>query len=197
MACDHIQPSLFVKEGEKIEVVFLNEEEEPSWYKGVVTKVDHYGKDNHGEYVECDVDYEDGETVTDTRFYDCDFNDETSLDAWRFSSSLTRVIETLDDTKKEIEMLREGSDGSCDSEYDSDHDEPYARRPSSPVSQAVIGLSLMMMTGLIIKRLYMKYIDECNERAYQYSICDISDLFDTFQKSCFNVIDRLKNSSHS
>ena len=202
MACEYVQPNTFVKVGEKVEVVFLNSDDVPSWYKGIIVRVDHHGKDSHGNYVECDVDYEDGESVTDTRFYDCDFNDENSLDAWRFSNSLTQVIEALDDTRRDVEVLKENSrSGSCDEEdesdesglnYDTGSDERYIGISPSPISHLICTLGLMILTGFVVKNLYLKYVDKCHEMTSNYTVCDITHVIDTFHRSCFNIIDKLK-----
>jgi hypothetical protein len=153
MVYDNIQPSQFVM-GQPVEVVFL-EDDKPKWYKGLVQSVDHSGEDNNGTYVECKVEYEDGEVVDDARFYDCDFENDESLDSWRFASSLNDVLEALDEVKGDIEFLRKQSE----------------RRPPIPL---FVKLAFFIATGALMKAAYM-YCQEESERSCR--ICELTALF--------------------
>ena len=138
-----VNPSQFVQ-GQAIEVIFL-EDDKPRWYKGLVKGVDHYGEDNNGTYVECKVEYEDGEVVDDARFYDCDYDNDESLDSWRFSSSMNDVLESLNEIKNDIEELQNKT-----------------KRKNIPV---LVKLAFFIATGVLLKAAYWYIKDNCNRCA--------------------------------
>lgn len=138
----NIQPSTYIR-GQHVEAIFL-EDDKPKWYKGTVKSVDHYGEDNHGTYVECEVEYEDGEVLEDARFYDCDFENDESLDSWRYSSSLNDILETLDEVKGDIEEMQKRNE----------------KKSSFPY---ICRIAFIMATVALMKAVYL-YIQEDNER---------------------------------
>ena len=106
MIFSHTIPSSFVYKDEILEVRFLDAENHMNWYKGTVIHVDHYGYDEEGPYVECEIMYDDGEHAPDTRLYDKDFNDADNLNAWRFASNLSKLIESMENVHKELESVK-------------------------------------------------------------------------------------------
>ena len=137
-----VNPSQFVL-GQRVEAIFL-EEDKPKWYKGVVKSVGHFGEDNHGTYAECVVEYEDGEVIDDARFYDCDYENEESLDSWRYSSSLNEVLEALNDVKGDIEELQKRTE----------------KKSSFPY---ICRIAFIMATVALMKAIYL-YVQEEHER---------------------------------
>lgn len=93
-ACD------FVYEKERIEVLF-KEDEGCTWYFGVIKKIHYHGEDEYGAFVECDIDYDDGDEETETRLYDCDYNLDKP-DTWRFATNMDDTIIAIEETRKMI-----------------------------------------------------------------------------------------------
>lgn len=166
MACEYIQPSTFVCPGEKIEAIFLDNDQK-KWYKGTVVKVHKHREDKYGHFAECRIEYDDGEVVDDARFYDCDFNDSESSDAWRFSPTLTRVIEALDETKREIQDMKDESYTDDESDAPSVDNPnvvcPVARQSflSKIASAAVIAGIAFTIKGLV---------DTCYQQEVAYNL---------------------------
>ena len=180
MACEYIQPSTFVCPGEKIEAVFLDDDKK-KWYKGTVVKVNKYSEDKYGRYVECKVEYEDGEVVDDARFYDCDFNDSESSDAWRFTPTLTRVIEALDETKREIQDMKDETYTDDDSDDDASDDPP--RQTFCPVSRQSFVSKIASVAILASIAFTMKgLVETCyqNEIAHHFASRVCSSIFSPF-----------------
>lgn len=99
----NIQPVHFLKQGSVIEARFINDEDEPQWYRGVVQRVNHVGEN----LVDCVVLYEDGELVNNAVFHDDDFDNDESIDAWRFEGNMSLLIEFLTKNSEEIKGLKE------------------------------------------------------------------------------------------
>ena len=191
MVCDYVKPSGFVQKNETVEVMFM-ENDVPRWYKGVVTDVNHRGKDAYEHYVECAVQYDDGEFVPDARFYDCDFNNPESTDSWRFPTSLTGVLTILDKTQKDIlflkkkQDLQEEEDPDEDEEEEEDEeDEEEKKSPKRSSSRPYfIGMSLFIIAGLFVKRAYLSYVlMQCMN---QYT--SVEDAIATINTFCFQNI---------
>lgn len=105
----------FIKKGFTIESKFVNiDDDRMDWYKGVVTKVNKYGEDRFGCYVECNIQYDDGELVKNHRLYDTDYGDEV----WRFDTKYRELIEHLFDT---VNLFEETFDED-DIDYDGDEE---------------------------------------------------------------------------
>lgn len=202
MVCDYVKPSGFVQKNETVEVLFM-EEDAPKWYKGTVTDINHYGKDAFGYYVECAVLYDDGEFVADSRFYDCDFNNPESTDSWRFPSALTGVLTILDKTRQDIDLLKKKQKMSFEAISEEEDDEDYEDEeddeaeedqedeeeqpepsPKRPRSTFLIGLSILLITGLFMKRAYLNYVlVQCMN---QYS--SVQDAIAAINTLCFHNI---------
>jgi hypothetical protein len=159
MVYDNIKPSKFVV-GQSVDVVFL-EDDKSKWYKGLVKNVNHYGEDNNGTYVECKVEYEDGDIVDDARFYDCDFENDDSLDSWRFSSSLNDVLEALDEVKGDLEVLQ----NKC------------VRAAPVPF---IVKLAFFIAAAALINSAYIYSQDEC-ERCSR--ICELASSFQNVMRN--------------
>ncbi len=105
-----IKPSRFVKVGTEIEAMFFGEDGvTKEWYSGEVIKVHRLGVDKNGGYVVCHVEYDDGEIVEDSIFYDKDFelqeNTSTSEDLWRLKGTMTVLLRYFIMNTKYLEQL--------------------------------------------------------------------------------------------
>jgi hypothetical protein len=107
MSTVNIQPVKFIKAGTELEVRFLDEDDKLKWYKGVVQRVNHFGEDDYGSYVSCSVLYEDGEKVSDACFYNKDFDEDNSLDSWRFAGNISLLISFMIKNTGEIQSLKD------------------------------------------------------------------------------------------
>lgn len=107
MSTVNIQPVKFIKGGTELEVRFLDEDDKLKWYKGVVQTVNHFGEDDYGSYVSCSVLYEDGEKVPDACFYNKDFDEDNSLDSWRFAGNISLLISFMMKNTSEIQSLKD------------------------------------------------------------------------------------------
>lgn len=103
----NIQPIRFIKENTDIEVKFIGNNDKLKWFKGVVKTVSHFGIDELGEYIKCMVEYEDGELVKDSYFYNKDFENENSSDAWRLQGNISLLLRYIVKNEKDIESLRD------------------------------------------------------------------------------------------
>lgn len=103
----NIQPVKFIKQGSELEVRFIGEDDKLQWYRGIVQKVHRFGEDDVGAYVDCDVLYEDGEHVTHAVFYSKDFDEENTLDAWRFSGNISLLISFMIKNTAELQSLKD------------------------------------------------------------------------------------------
>lgn len=210
MTCEFISPSTFVREDERIEVFFLDGTS--GWYKGRVSSIGHYGKDKHGRYVECEVVYEDGDVIKDTRLYDDDFNTD-SPDAWRFSSSLNGVLEALDEARRDIATLKShpignkdddlssGYNSTCDGDNDNDSDSdgegcPYGAIKPVPLSATRVAYAagLLMVSYSLMKAVYMRYVTLRCEGDYRRCqvFTDFEVLCDVFNRACISIIERVR-----
>lgn len=86
-----VHPIKFIKPKTEIEAAFFYGDE-LQWFKGTVRKLNFYGHDEKGRFVNCWIDYNDGETVPDAFFYDCDFNLNIRGDAWRFTGTIALLM---------------------------------------------------------------------------------------------------------
>jgi hypothetical protein len=126
MAFKYISPSSYVKSGELIKAMFIDDDtfSNMKWYNGKVTRVHRRGRNDYGKYVECNIRYEDGEFAKKTRLYDRDFCSDASMDAWMFSSpAFTSLIKDLEANTKESKKLQDivdyykGRVGLSESDY--------------------------------------------------------------------------------
>lgn len=99
----NFKPVQFIKQGGVIEARFINDDDEPQWFKGVVQRINKVGE----TYIDCVVLYEDGELVDHAVFYNDDFDNNESLDAWRFEGTMSLLIEFLTRNSEEIQDLKE------------------------------------------------------------------------------------------
>lgn len=97
------KPVQFIKQGSVIEARFINDDDERQWFKGVVQRINKLGD----TYIDCVVLYEDGELVDRSVFYNDDFDNHESLDAWRFEGNMSLLIEFLTKNSEEIESLKD------------------------------------------------------------------------------------------
>lgn len=104
-------PTSFVSIGSKVKVRFIDGKE-VRWYEGEITDIHERASNaKHGTYVVCSILYEDGDFHTDTELYDRDFDDETSLDAWKFSADeWNHLVHTLQDQQEDIAYVQEEVD---------------------------------------------------------------------------------------
>lgn len=102
MAYQHISPSNFVDVGEKVHAVFVDGDV-AKWYEGEVKLVTTRSEDKDGKFVECDVLFNDGETL-ETVLHDADFCNKDSLDSWRFSWSTSRLIQEVEHIHSKTHM---------------------------------------------------------------------------------------------
>lgn len=100
-----IEPIYFLTPSTKVLVKFKNDDQY-EYFPGVVTKINHYGKDANGGYINCSIDYDDGETVSDSQLYNNDF-DENTEDSWKFDSNISYLIKYMVKSNAEITQLRE------------------------------------------------------------------------------------------
>jgi hypothetical protein len=98
----NFKPVQFIKQGSVIEARFINDDE-LQWFKGVVQRINKVG----ATYVDCVVLYEDGELVDNAVFYNDDFDNHESPDAWRFEGNMSLLIEFLTKNSEEIQCLKE------------------------------------------------------------------------------------------
>lgn len=167
MTCQNMKPSSFISIGENIEVLFMNKENQPVWYKGIIKDNIIYGYDKYGTYVDCDIQYEDGEFVYNARFYDCDFNNTDSLDTWKFSNIVTKLIESLDETKCETKReLNDIKNSLCDARtpYKTDNTNKTDKtrlnmNDQRSMSKILMYMSIFFMLGYLIKHFYSIYSD--------------------------------------
>jgi hypothetical protein len=102
-----ISPVTFVKPNVIIEAKFIDEDgDEYRWYTGKVTRVHKVVKSKFGNYVDCDIEYEDDEKVNHSILHDQDFEEEDSEDAWRFEEAWSKLVKLLVEKDDEIEHLR-------------------------------------------------------------------------------------------
>lgn len=103
----NFQPVRFIRPGTEVEARFIGENDRLEWYKGTVKRVNFFGDDNSGTFINCSVLYEDGELVEESVFYDKDFDQEDNLDSWRFDGTVTMLISYIRQHTSEIEELKE------------------------------------------------------------------------------------------
>lgn len=131
MTYTYISPSAYVKTGEYIKAIFLEEDDTMKWYNGRISRVHRRDKDQDGAFVECNILYDDGELTRKARLYDKDFAASKSMDAWRFASlSFTSLIQQLEEKCQEnnelhdiIESYENDDDDASYTEDDSEEDE--------------------------------------------------------------------------
>ena len=104
-----VEPIRFIKIGKELEVRFFGvDDDEYKWYKGVVSDIVSFGNDEHGGFIECDIDYEDGEKEKRTRLYNKDYNSESVqyVDTWRFVGTISLLITYLMKNTEEVKSLK-------------------------------------------------------------------------------------------
>lgn len=106
MANITIQPVKFIIKGTELEVRFIGEDDEFQWYKGIVQDINFYGEDDNGTFINCKILYEDGELIDETILYNINFNDDDSIDAWRFVGDISMLISYMINTVNELTKLK-------------------------------------------------------------------------------------------
>jgi hypothetical protein len=136
----HVYPTKFIKPKTELEVAFASSdrEDEIEWYKGTVKRLNFYGHDNKGRFVNCRIDYDDGETVPDAFFYDCDFNMKLKNDSWRFVGNIA-VLMSLVNGENESESSEEEAWDSSSSE-DSDESDDSEASETTVISKKKCGV---------------------------------------------------------
>lgn len=71
--------------------------DDDTWSKVFITRIHHFGKD----YVECDIEYENGSEVYGIRLYEDKFN-VNEYDGWRFDHKTNTTIVHLQSTPVEV-----------------------------------------------------------------------------------------------
>ncbi len=102
-----VQPIRFIKNGAELEIKFVDADNNDTlkWYKGVVSNVISFGNDDDGGFIECDIDYDDGEVEKLKRLYDKDFNNENP-DSWRIVGNITLLLSLLMKNSEELSDLK-------------------------------------------------------------------------------------------
>jgi hypothetical protein len=133
-----VQPSKYIRVGMPIRASFITGEYEDDtyeWYDGVVQKITKRGK----SYVDCNIQYDDGEVTKKQRFRDDCYSSDTKPreDVWKYGiSSVNMLVDELWNerykTKELVSLLRfqekkNDIKPSChaledEEEYDSDED---------------------------------------------------------------------------
>lgn len=109
--------------GQEIEAAFISDDPDYEWFQGIVKDVIKYGKDASGNYVECNVLFDDGEYVSNWRFYDDDYGDNLGEGAWRFVSPLSGLIHSLLDRVQELAEDDEDYEDTDEDDEGTDTDE--------------------------------------------------------------------------
>ena len=113
-----VHPIKFIKPKTEIEAAFIYDDK-LTWFKGTVRRLNFYGHDEKGRFVNCWIDYDDGESIQDAFFYDCDFNLNSQEDAWRFTGTIallmSLVIQNQEWYSESDASSDDGSESSCES----------------------------------------------------------------------------------
>lgn len=148
-----IQPTKFVRIGSIIDVRFVDGND-IRWYRGEVKEIHDItpSSNHHGNYVTCSVLYEDGDFHSDTELYDKDFENEDSLDAWRFAfQEWNELIQVLQDHEYIIH-----NNGQDDDSYTS-----YEVVETSPQpSRSIWRVAMMVMLTLWIASSHMPITEQ-------------------------------------
>jgi hypothetical protein len=167
-----VNPSTFIR-GQHVEAIFM-ENDKPKWYKGYVKNVNHFGEDNHGTYVQCEVEYEDGDVFEDVCFYDCDYENEESLDSWRYTTSLNDIIAALNEVKDDIHDLK---DDIHDLKDDIENLRSQKTKTSCSYSYSyVFRIAFIMATMTLMKTAYLYLKDD-------YERCRVIFAFETAMRN--------------
>lgn len=174
-----ICPTHFVVPGVCIKSRFVNEDtgEGYRYYNGNVNSINSYGRDVNGTYVSCNIEYEDGETVSDAYLYDKDFEKEDSEDCWYFESKDSMLIKWVNQISNDTKDLKQavaslqplpGSDFSSEeseesealesSEYSSVYDIPTKKHRNVilDISKVVLNIAT---SGFLLAYTYKLAID--------------------------------------
>lgn len=175
MSAVNIKPIKFIKKGVELEVRFIDNDDH-KWYKGVVQKINNFGIDDRGHYVNCVIVYDDGEIENEAIFYDVDF-DGDGLDSWKFVGNISillsfiikntleiqdlkdelryhddKIKSIIEDALYDMEMVNEtfNVDSEITTDYESDHsEESYVSNESQPIETPKSNL-WMFATGVYI-----------------------------------------------
>lgn len=156
-----------IKVGTDLQVRFIDSDDAIKWYTGKVTRVGDYDEDDDGEFVECEIAYEDGE-VGEEFLYECHFEDEDNLNAWRFKSDMSKLIKQVITNTRQLEEINEkldyiverldADDSDDDEDYtdELDDDDPPPKKKHH--QQTCVWYMLKMFTLLtVILAVYTKY----------------------------------------
>lgn len=90
-----VSPASYIRIGMPVKCAFISEDDdEYTWYDGVITKVCKRGS----TYADCNVQYDDGDVSKKQRFRNADYKSETtpSEDSWKFGiSSINMLVAEL------------------------------------------------------------------------------------------------------
>lgn len=102
-----VHPIRFIKNGTELEIQFIDADNYDTlkWYKGIVSNVVSFGNDENGSFIECDIEYDDGEIEKRSRLYDKEFNNE-GVDSWKFVGNITLLLSFLMQNNREISDLK-------------------------------------------------------------------------------------------
>jgi hypothetical protein len=162
-----VHPIKFIKPKTELEVAFASgdDPDEIEWYKGTVRHLNFYGHDNKGRFVNCWIDYDDGESVPDAFFYDCDFNIKLKDDAWRFTGTIallmSLVIQNQDWYSEASESEWNSEESDTDSAWESNSD-ASKNTVISKKKYSIFGLlykSIPVINTIMLSYLTYKFLD--------------------------------------
>ena len=149
-----------IKVGTDLQVRFIDSDDVIKWYTGKVTRVSDYDEDDDGEFVECEITYEDGE-VGEEFLYECHFEDEDNLNAWRFKSDMSKLIKQVITNTQQLQEINDKLDYIVERLDDDSDDELNDDPPSQKRhhhQQACVWYMLKMFTLFtVILAFYTKY----------------------------------------
>lgn len=99
------EPVFFITQDIDLLIKFKNEDEY-EYYKGNVKKINYFGRDQNGGFINCHVVYDDGEEVEDEQLYNKDFENLESDATWKITTNTSLLIKYLVETNKEIKELK-------------------------------------------------------------------------------------------
>jgi hypothetical protein len=99
-----IKPVYFITPNSEVQIKYKDEKDEYVYYSGLVKCVNNYGTDEIGSYVNCSIDFDDGESVPESLLYNKDFENINSDETWKFKSNISLLVKYVVEHNKE--MLR-------------------------------------------------------------------------------------------
>lgn len=144
----------YVKPDIRLEVQYIQDSgkdilESPiyKWYPGKVTAVKYRDED----LVECDIEFDDGETIRNTMLFKDDYDRE-----WRLQAEYSPILKALVELEKRIDKL-EISDAQVESEDDNNEEEEEEVSPLRlpEVSVSLLHLSVSCLCLIVAAKIAM------------------------------------------